>query len=160
MCVCDVWRKWDVRGAGLDYNIVTRDLRTPAKNVREHWARAWAGIRQAQSGTSSRSGRNRASSSWKRRQTGSSSWSGCRNRAREQLKRTQAASSSWSGRNWGAALHRELSGGGLRTVGERGGGSWASEASSATCKNEVNKCKKNVWRCRDNRTAKSMNLDG
>ena len=34
-------------------------------------------------------------SSWRRRQTGSSSGSGCRNRAREQqLKRTQAASSS------------------------------------------------------------------
>ena len=105
-----------------------------------------------QSGSSSRSGRNRASSSSsgrnrgaaveadvigrraaaeagaigeqqldaRRRQTGSSSGSGCRNRAREQqLKRTQ------SGRSKADAigekqLFRELSGAGLRTVGEQG----------------------------------------
>ena len=52
------------------------------------------------------------SSSWRRRQTGSSSGSGCRNRAREQqLKRTQSEKQ----------LFRELSGTGLRTVGEQGG---------------------------------------
>ena len=109
-----------------------------------------------QSGSSSRSGRNRASSSSsgrnrgaaveadvigrraaaeagaiaerqqldaRRRQTGSSSGSGCRNRAREQqLKRTQ------SGRSKADAigekqLFRELSGAGLRTVGEQAGSS-------------------------------------
>ena len=70
-------------------------------------------LKRTQSGSSSRSGRDRekqlkrtqaASSSWKQRQTGSSSGSGCRNRGE-------------------AALHRELSGAGLRTVGEQGGSS-------------------------------------
>ena len=56
---------------------------------------------------------------------GSSSWSG---------RKRRACSSSWSGCNRGAAaLHRELSGAGILTVGERGGSSWASEASEATC---------------------------
>ena len=66
---------------------MTRDLRTliylltsnSAKNVRELWVRAWAGIQQAQSGSSSRSGRDRE----------------------QQLKRMQAASSR---RNRGAVV--------------------------------------------------------
>ena len=107
---------------------MTRDLRTLIYllnlELREECSRTLGpGM---QSGSSSRSGRNRASSSSsgrnrgaaveadaigrraaeagaigeqqldaRRRQTGSSSGSGCRNRAREQqLKRTQAASSS------------------------------------------------------------------
>ena len=118
---------------------MTRDLRTLTYllnlELREECSRTLPlgpehGLESSmQSGSSSRSGRNRAeadaigeqqskrtrsgaaadresgeqqlkraqsgSSSWRRRQTGSSSGSGCRNRAREQqLKRTQAASSS------------------------------------------------------------------
>ena len=98
-----------------------------------------------QSGSSSRSGRNRGAAveadvigrraaaeagaigeqqlDARQRQTGSSSGSGCRNRTREQqLKQTQ------SGRSKADAigekqLFRELSGAGLRTVGEQGGSS-------------------------------------
>ena len=51
---------------GQDYTIVTRDLRTliyyftlnSVKDGRELWVPAWDGIQQAQSGSSSRSGRN------------------------------------------------------------------------------------------------------
>ena len=93
-------------------------------------------LKRAQSGSSIWRRRQTGSQQWKRMlqsglgaaaggggKWGASSGSGCRNRAREQqLKRTQ------SGRS------RKLSGAGLRTVGEQGGSSWASEASSATCK--------------------------
>ena len=81
--------------------------------------------KRTQSGSSSRSRRDREQQS-KRTQSGSSSRSG---RDREQqLKRTQIGGGrnrGASGRNRGAAaLHTELSGaGGLLTVGERGGSS-------------------------------------
>ena len=135
---------------------MTRDLRTFAKNVREHWARAcmgWnpvcnrgAAVKADAIGRAAVQadaigeraveadviGRRAAAEAGaigeqqldaRRRQTGSSSGSGCRNRAREQqLKRTQ------SGRSKADAigekqLFRELSGAGLRTVGEQGGSS-------------------------------------
>ena len=58
----------------------------------------------------------------------------------QELEADANRTSSWSRRNRGAsgrnrgaaALHRELSSAGLLTVGERGGSSWASEASEAT----------------------------
>ena len=139
VCVCE-WRKWDVRGAGLDYS----DARPSYFNLfTEPWTprRMFENIgpghgleSSMQSGSSSRSGRNRASSSSsgrnrgaaveadaigrraaaeagaireqqldaRRRQTGSSSGSGCHNRApgaaaevdasgEQQLKRRVAA---------------------------------------------------------------------
>ena len=56
LCVClsvCVSISCDVRGAGLDYSDVRPsyfyllNLELAAKNVREHWAWAWAGIQQA-----------------------------------------------------------------------------------------------------------------
>ena len=177
VCVCE-WRKWDVRGAGLDYsdarpsyfNLFT-EPRTP-RRMFENIGPGHGLESSMQSGSSSRSGRNRASSSWSGRNRGVAVEADAIGRAaggggngeqqwkrmpqsapgaaaeadasgEQQLKRTQAASSSWSGRKRRAAaeadaigekqLFRELSGAGLRTVGEQGGSSWASEASEATC---------------------------
>ena len=111
------------------------------------------GEKRTQSGSSSWSGRNRGVAA-EADAIGRSSWSERKRRAaaeagaigeqqleaeanREQQWMPQSgpgAASSWSGRNRGeAALHRELSGAGLRKLGEQGGSSWASEASSATC---------------------------
>ena len=163
VCVCVCLSVLDGSGmfVGRDWTIVTRDLRTLIYlhvlnlELREECVEALSGRNRA---SSSSSGRNRGAAveadvigrraaaeagaireqqlDVRRRQTGSasSSGSGCRNWAREQqLKRTQAASSSWSRRNRGEAALQKLSGAGLRTVGEQGGSSWASEASSATC---------------------------
>ena len=97
MCVCE-WRKWDVRGAGLDYsdarpsyfNLFT-EPRTPRRMFENIGLESSWGCMQ--SGSGSRSGRNRGAAA-EADAIGSSSWSG---------RKRQACSSSWSGRNRGAA---------------------------------------------------------
>ena len=114
-------------------------------------------LKRTQSGSSSRSGRDReqqlivkaASSSWSGHNRGAAAGGGGkRGAAVEADTAIVPASSSWSERKRRAAaeadaigekqLFRELSGAGLRTVGEQGGSSWASEASSATCNTYAN----------------------
>ena len=110
--------------------------------------RAWAGVQYAigeqqpkrtQLGEQQLKRAQSGSSSWRRRQTASSSAAigeqqleaeangeqHCRNRAREQQqKRTQAASSMQLKRTQsGRSSSSELSGAGLRTVGDKGGSS-------------------------------------
>ena len=137
--------------------LAKRNLRTSiywtsnsAKNVREHWACAWAGAAGMQSGSRGRgrSGRNRGAAAeadtnreqqlqrklqLKRTQSESSSWSGHKREQQlkrinaigeQHLKRMQSGSSSSAQR---AVRCR------ITHVGERGGSSWASEASEATC---------------------------
>ena len=93
------WNPVCNRGAAVEADVIGRRAAAEAGTIREQQLDA------------------------RRRQTGSSSGSGCCNRAREQqLKRTQ------SGRSKADAigekqLFRELSGAGLRTVGEQGGSS-------------------------------------
>ena len=124
---------------GRDWTIVTRDLRTSYFNLFTEprmfenigLESGWGCKRMHAIGSSSRSEQQ-----LKRMQSGSSSQSG--RDQDQQLKRTQSRRSrrkrgaaaeadvigGASGRNRGAAaLHRELSGAGLLTVGERGGSS-------------------------------------
>ena len=110
VCVCE-WRKWDVRGAGLDYsdarpsyfNFCT-EPRTP-RRMFENIGPGYGLESSMQSGSSSRSGCNRASSSWSGRNRGAVVEADAIDRE-QQLKRAQSGSSSWTrgGGKRGAAV--------------------------------------------------------
>ena len=104
LCVCE-WRKWDVRGAGLDYSDARPsyfNLFTEPQTRGEECSRTLGPAVEADAiGRAAVEADAIGEQQLKRTQSGSSSRRG---RDREQqLKRTQAVSSSWSGCNRGAA---------------------------------------------------------
>ena len=133
VCVCE-WRKWDVRGAGLDwwrarpsyFNVLNLELcKERSRTLGMGWNLPEQVRLQADAIGEQQS---------KRTQSGSCSWSG-RNRGAaveaDLCNRRAAAEADAIGEQqlWRRAVRRRIT-----HVGEQGGSSWASEASSATCK--------------------------